>query len=149
MIEIVTLEVAVIFLYAFLAVLCLGLAPLLGKSALYDINPITALVIRTFIAAALIGIWLFFTETHIDFMNLSLSIWLMIGLEAVFAAVLGELAYFYALEKGDVYEVAVILSCAPLITILLGGLFFSHPWSLKQLIGALVVMAGLVILYGD
>ncbi len=138
-----------IFLYAFLAVLCLGLAPLFGKSALHNINPVTTLVIRTFIATGLVSIWLIFTKTYIEFTTLSLSSWLMIGMEALLAAVLGELAYFYALQKGNVYEIAVLMSCAPLITIILGSLFLGQPLSLRQLIGALVVTTGLVILCGD
>lgn len=138
-----------LFLYAFLAILCLGLAPLFGKSALYNLNPITALVVRTFIAAGLVGFWLLTTRTYIEFTELSLSSWLMIGIEAALAAVLGELAYFYALEKGDVYEITIVMSCAPLVTIILGGLFFDQPLSLKQLIGALVVTAGLIIMYSD
>jgi len=139
----------VIFLYAFLAVLCLGLAPLFGKSALENINPVTTLVIRTFIATGLVSIWLLLTKTYVEFSALSLSSWLMIGMEALLAAVLGELAYYYALEKGDVYEIAVLMSCAPLITIILGNVFLSQPLSLRQLIGALVVTIGLVILCGD
>lgn len=137
-----------IFLYAFVAILCLGLAPLFGKTALHSINPITALVLRTFIAASLVGIWLLTTKPYVEF-NLSLNTWLVIGLEAVLAAVLGELAYFYALEKGDVYEIAVIMSCAPLATIILGNLFFDQTLSLRQLIGALIVTSGLVILCSD
>ncbi|WP_169717654.1 hypothetical protein SPSIL_010240 [Sporomusa silvacetica DSM 10669] len=138
-----------IFLYAFLAVLCLGSAPLFGKSALDNINPVTTLVIRTFIATGLVSIWLLLTKTYIEFSSLSLSSWLMISMEALLAAVLGELAYFYALEKGDVYEIAVLMSCAPLVTIILGNVFLSQPLSLRQLIGALVVTIGLVILCGD
>ncbi len=138
-----------IFLYAFIAVLCMGLAPLLGKSALYNIDPVTALVIRTFIASGLIGIWLLVTRTYIEFTNLSLISWVMISLEAAFAAVLGELAYFYALKKGNVYEIAIFISCAPLVTIILGSLFLGHPLSLQKVIGALIVSAGLVILCID
>lgn len=138
-----------VFLYAFLAVLCLGLAPLFGKSALYSIHPVTALVIRTFIAAGLVGIWLISTSPPIELAGISLSSWLLITIEAVLAAVLGELAYFYALEKGDVYEIAVLMACTPLVTITLGGLFFDQPLSLKQLVGVGVVTIGLVILCGD
>lgn len=138
-----------VFFYALLAVLCLGLAPLFGKSALHNINPVTTLVIRTFIATGLVSLWLLVTKTHIGFTTISLSGWFMIGMEAILAAVLGELAYFYALEKGDVYEIAVLMSCAPLVTIILGNLFLSQPLSLRQFIGALIVTVGLIILCGD
>jgi transporter family protein len=138
-----------IFLYAFLAIFCLGLAPLFGKSALHDINPVTTLIIRTFIAAGLVGIWLITTKTSIPFAALSLSGWFMITMEAVLAAVLGDLAYFYALQKGNVYEIAVFMACAPLVTIFLGSVFWGQSLSVRQLVGALVVTAGLVILCGD
>ena len=89
-----------IFFYAFLAILCLGLAPLFGKSALHNINPVTTLVIRTFIAAGLVGIWLIVTKTYIGFAALSLSNWLMIGIEAILAAVLGISLFLCPPERG-------------------------------------------------
>lgn len=138
-----------LFLYAFVAVLCLGLAPLVGKAALYNINPVSALMLRTLIAAVLVAVWMVGTKTYTEFMDLSLTSWCMIGTEALLAAVLGDLAYFYALKRGDVYEISVVMSCAPLVTIILGSLLFSQPLAFKQLIGAVVVTVGLLILYGD
>lgn len=138
-----------VFFYAFLAVLCLGVAPLFGKPALYHVDPITALVIRTFVAATLVGVWLVTMQPAVNLTDLSFSNWLLITAEAALAAVLGELAYFYALAKGDVYEIAVLMACTPLVTVTLGYLFFGLPLTLKQLIGVLIVTTGLIMLCGD
>jgi len=86
-----------VFLYAFIGVLCLGIAPLFGKTALDSVTPTTAFAIRTVIAALLVVTWLIGTKTYHELYNLSASFWLFISAEAILAAVLGDLAYFYAL----------------------------------------------------
>lgn len=135
-----------VFLYAFIGVLCLGIAPLFGKTALDSVSPTTAFAIRTVIAAVLVLTWLIGTRTYYELANLSKTFWLFITAEAVLAAVLGDLAYFYALQKGRISEVALIMSCTPLITVLLSYLLFDEGISLSLLIGAALITAGLVII---
>lgn len=135
-----------VFLYAFIGVLCLGIAPLFGKNALDSVNPTTAFAIRTVIAAVLVLTWLIGTNTYHEIAHLSKSFWLFITAEAVLAAVLGDLAYFYALEKGKINEVAIIMSCTPLITVLLTYLFLDEDISLSLLVGAILITTGLAII---
>jgi len=135
-----------VLLYAFIGVLCLGIAPLFGKTALDNVNPTTAFAIRTVIAAVLVITWLIGTKTYNDLANLSKTFWLFITAEAILAAVLGDLAYFYALQKGKINEVALIMSCTPLITVLVSYLLLDEGISLSLLVGALLITAGLVII---
>lgn len=135
-----------VFLYAFIGVLCLGVAPLFGKTALDNVNPTTAFAIRTVIAAVLVVLWLIGTKTYHEIANLSRTFWLFITAEAILAAVLGDLAYFYALQKGRISEVSLIMSCTPLITVLLSYFIFDEGISLSLLVGAFLITAGLVII---
>ena len=135
-----------VFLYAFIGVLCLGIAPLFGKTALDSVNPTTAFAIRTVIAAVLVLTWLIATRAYYELANLSKTFWLFITAEAILAAVLGDLAYFYALQKGRISEVALIMSCTPLITVLLSYLLLDEGISLSLIIGAALITAGLVII---
>jgi len=135
-----------VFLYAFIGVICLGIAPLFGKTALDNVSPTTAFAIRTVIAAVLVVSWLIGTRTYNELENLSKTFWLFITVEAVLAAVLGDLAYFYALQKGKVSEVALIMSCTPLITVLLSYLLLDECISLPIIVGAILITAGLVII---
>ena len=135
-----------VFLYAFIGVLCLGIAPLFGKTALDSVTPTTAFAIRTVIAALLVVTWLIGTKTYHELYNLSASFWLFISAEAILAAVLGDLAYFYALQKGKINQVALIMSCTPLITVLLSYLLLDESISFSLLFGAFLITAGLIII---
>ena len=135
-----------VFLYAFIGVLCLGIAPLFGKTALDSVTPATAFAIRTVIAALLVVTWLIGTKTYHELYNLSASFWLFISAEAILAAVLGDLAYFYALQKGKINQVALIMSCTPLITVLLSYLLLDESITFSLLFGAFLITAGLIII---
>lgn len=135
-----------VFLYAFIGVLCLGIAPLFGKTVLDIVSPSTAFAIRTVIAAILVLAWLIGTETYHELANLSNKFWIFITAEAVLAAVLGDLAYFYALQKGRISEVALIMSCTPLITVFLSYIVLDEGISFSLLVGAFLITAGLVII---
>ena len=135
-----------VFLYAFIGVLCLGIAPFFGKTALDNVNPTTAFAIRTVIAAILVVTWLIGSKTYYELANLSKTFWLFITIEAILAAVLGDLAYFYALQKGKINEVALIMSCTPLITILSSYLLLDEGISVPILVGAFLITAGLIIM---
>jgi transporter family protein len=138
-----------VFLYAFIAVLCLGLAPFFGKSVINCINPLTAFAIRTVIAAVLVLAWLLISHTYFDLKNLPWSFWVVVTLEAAVAAVFADLAYFYALEKGSINQVALVISCAPLVTMLTGYVAFDEIVSGRQIFGALLITGGLVIINLD
>lgn len=136
-----------VFLYAFIGMLCLGIAPLFGKSALHHVNPTTAFAIRTVIAAVLVVTWLIGTKTYNEVANLSKTFWFFITAEAVLAAVLGDLAYFYALQQGKTNQVVLVMSCTPLITVLVSYILLDEMISLPFLIGTILITVGLVIIH--
>lgn len=136
-----------VFLYAFIGMLCLGIAPLFGKTALYHVSPTTAFAIRTVIAAGLVVTWLIGTKTYYEVSNLSKTFWFFITAEAVLAAVLGDLAYFYALQQGKTNQVVLIMSCTPLITVLVSYVLLDETISLPFFIGAIFITMGLVIIH--
>jgi transporter family protein len=138
-----------VFLYAFIAVLCLGLAPFFGKSVINCINPLTAFAIRTVIAAILVLAWLIISHTYFELKHLPLSFWITVTFEAAIAAVFADLAYFYALEKGSINQVALVISCAPLVTMMTGYVAFDEIISARQIAGALLVTGGLVLINLD
>lgn len=135
-----------VFLYAFIGVICLGIAPIFGKNALDNVNPTTAFVIRTIIAAMLVVPWIIATKAYNELANLSKTFWMFITAEAVLAAVLGDLAYFYALQRGKIGQVALIMSCTPLITVLVSYVILDEDISLSLLVGTILITFGLVII---
>lgn len=136
-------------LYAVVAVLCLGIAPFFGKVITNSINPLTAFSIRTVIAAILVLVWMLISHTYFELKGLSWHFWVTVIFEAAIAAVFADLAYFYALQQGTINQVALIISCAPLVTTLVGYVAFHEMISWKQIVGALLLTIGLVFINLD
>lgn len=136
-------------IYALLGAVCLGMAPLFGKTAVSGVNPITAFALRTTIAAALVMAWFISVRGYHEVVSLPVSFWLIISIEAVLAALLGDLAYFYALKQGNINEVSLIMASAPLITIILSYFFMDEQVSDSQLWGAAFITIGLVLISWD
>lgn len=133
-------------LYALAGVFCLGLAPLFEKAILNSVNPVTAFVLRTTIAAILIAAWFLSARSYNELLTVPPSLWLIITIEAVLAALIGDLAYFYALKDGNINEVSLIMSCAPLITVILSYFIFHEIVTSNQIVGAFFITLGLVLI---
>lgn len=135
-----------VFLYALLGMLCWGLAPLFGKLGLYRVSPATALSVRTLIACFVVMGWLIGSRGYTQFTGIPLQFWVFIGIEAILATLLGDLAYFAALKKGNINDVTLVMACSPLVTMLCSYLFMGESMSNIQLIGAFFISVGLVFI---
>lgn len=129
--------------YAFLGMFCWGLAPLFGKLGLYSVQPMAALSLRTIIAATLVMGWLVGSRSFHLFVQVPTTFWIFIGIEAILATLLGDLAYFAALKKGNINNVSLILACSPLVTMLTSFFFLCEIITVYQLIGAAFIVIGL------
>lgn len=138
-----------VLIYAFMGALCLGLAPLFGKTALSSVNPLTAFAIRTAIAGTLMILWFVNNKGYSELFTLPWSFWPVILIEAILAAVIGDLAYFYALKDGNVNEVSLVMSCAPLVTIIFSYFLLHESITFYQLLGAFFISLGLVLISLD
>lgn len=136
-------------LYAFVGVLCLGLAPVFGKTAVESVSPVLAFVIRTVIAALLGILWLLCMDHEGSINDLPVSFWAIITTEALLAAFLGDLAYFHALQNGNISEVSLVMACAPLITLICGHFFYNEAITMTHILGAALITSGLVVLIID
>jgi transporter family protein len=145
--EIIKAGSVMAFFYALLGMLCWGLAPLFGKLGLYKVSPVTALSLRTVIASLLVMSWLVGSRGFGQFFQIPPLFWVFIGIEAILATLLGDLAYFAALKKGNINDVTLVLSCSPLVTMLFSYLFMGEIMTNLQLIGALFIIIGLVFIY--
>lgn len=132
--------------YALIGVICLGIAPLFGKMALNSVSPVTLFVLRTSIAAILCSAWYVVSRGFDEFAQVPPSVWCIITVEAVLAAILGDLAYFYALENGNVNKVTLLMACTPLITVMLSFFVFHESLSIQQFLGATFITIGICLL---
>jgi transporter family protein len=130
---------------ALFAMLCWGLAPLFGKLGLVYMHSITALSIRTIIAASLILSWQVVFGGPQYFHAIPAKSIVFIAIEALLATLLGDLAYFMALKRGNINQVTLILSSSPLITMLAAYAFLGERATCTQIIGAVLIVSGLVL----
>lgn len=134
------------YAFAGIAMIFWGIAPILGKLGLSELHPMTALTIRstiiTIILLALVtirGQWGLVTSATLKDVGL-------IGLEGICAALLGQLAYYYALQLGEVSRVSPIVSAFPLVALVLGIIILGEKVTIYKIIAAILIVAGMVLM---
>lgn len=134
------------YAFAGIAMIFWGIAPILGKLGLSELHPMTALTIRstiiTIILLALVtirGQWGLVTSATLKDVGL-------IGLEGICAALLGQLAYYYALQLGEVSRVSPIVSAFPLVALVLGIIILGEKVTIYKIIAAILIIAGMVLM---
>ena len=134
------------FVFALATMICWGVAPIFGKAAMLRIDPWVGLAMRSFIITLIMFVWIIVTGHIHQLFQIELSTWGLICSEGILASLLGHLAYFYAIKYGMISRVIPITSAFPLIA-LLGGLFlFSERISWDRLLGAIMVVVGIIII---
>lgn len=134
-----------VILLAVSGMLCWGIAPIFAKIGLSNVNPLAALALRTFFAACLIFSWVAIDGTLIQVKNIPRFSLVLIGMEAILATVVGDLAYYAAIKKGDVSLVTIIMSSSPLITILFAVIFLGEQITLFRALGTALIILGIFL----
>ena len=135
----------VVFLALF-GMICWGIAPIFAKFALKNIDPAAGLVLRTIFASSVVSGWVILSGSFVKVSSIPASAWWLIGIEALLATLVGDLAYYAAIKRGDVSLVTIIMSSSPLITMLCAALFLGEQITVIRLIGAGLVIAGIILI---
>ncbi len=69
-----------------------------------------------------------------------------LALEGICAALLGQLAYYYALKFGDVSRVAPVVAAFPVVAMLLAFVVLGEQITATKVIAAVLITAGVVLL---
>lgn len=135
-----------VFLLALFGMICWGIAPVFAKIGLRNVDPLAGLVLRTIFAASVVSSWVIVSGSFTKISSIPVNSWWLIGVEALLATLVGDLAYYAAIKKGDVSMVTIIMSSSPLITILCAVLFLGEQISLLRIIGAGLVVLGIILI---
>ena len=136
----------VVFLLALSGMVCWGIAPIFAKIALKNIDPLSGLVLRTIFAASVVSGWVIVSGSFSKVTSIPSGSWWLIAVEALLATLVGDLAYYAAIKKGDVSLVTIIMSSSPLITILGAVLFLGEQITLLRMVGASFVILGIILI---
>ena len=134
------------YLLAGIAMVLWGVAPIFGKLGLGGMHPLAALTIRSVMTSIILLITVTALGKWGNVMGVAAKDAIYIMLEGVFAALLGQLAYYYALKYGEVGRVAPIVAAFPLVVLVLGAMFLGEELTLTKVIAATLIFSGIVLL---
>lgn len=134
------------YLLAGIAMVFWGIAPIFGKLGLGGIQPLAALTIRSLIISVILVITVSVAGQWGNVTGVTIRDAAFIALEGVCAALLGQLAYYYALKFGEVGHVSPIVAAFPLVALVLSIAFFAEKVTLFKVAGAFLIVAGIVLL---
>lgn len=132
-------------LVALFGAICWGIAPVFGKMGLARVDPIAGLCLRTLIASAIVSGWLLVGGGLRAMETVSGKASLFIALEAVLATLVGDLAYYAALKWGGAAQVTLVMSAAPLFTLVVAVVYLQESATWAQVIGAVLIASGLFL----
>lgn len=134
-------------LYAFLSSITAALVAIFAKLGLKGVDSTLATTIRSIIMAAfLIIVSLFLKKFEgFSFNTFSSRDWLLIALSAI-AGALSWLFYFFALKYGLATKVVVIDRLSLVFVIILAAVFLGEALGWKSVIGALLMVAGALLI---
>lgn len=134
-----------VIILAFIGMICWGITPLFVKLGLKGIDPHIGLAIRTATTTIILTGWMLCDGSFSKLAGVSSSAVIFLIIEAVIATFIGDLAYFAAIKNGQISLVAIILSCSPLVTMLLSMIFFKEAITGTRIIGAFLIIAGIFL----
>ncbi|KNF07718.1 putative transporter, EamA-like family [Gottschalkia purinilytica] len=135
-----------VFWLSIFGMICWGIAPVFAKVGLNNLNPLPGLIIRTLMAAGFIVGFLGFNGNMQQIKSLPFNTWFLIAIEALLATLVGDLAYYAAIKKGDISVVTIIMSSSPLVTMLVSTIFLGEQLTPSRILGASLVIAGIIII---
>jgi transporter family protein len=135
------------FYFALLTAFVWGLVPVIEKAGLVRIAPFAGLLIRS--CGVLIGASLLAIFNH-DAFKTALkaeprTIVLLVS-GGFLASIVGQMFFYHALKTGEASRVVPIAGIYPLVSFLLGIIFFGEGITLTKVAGVTFVITGLFFL---
>ena len=133
------------FVFALLSAVFAALTSILAKVGIEGVNSHLATAIRT--AVVLIMAWgmVFITNTQHGITEISKKSWLFLILSGL-ATGASWLCYYKALQMGSVSQVVPIDKLSVIITLVLAFIFLNEQFSVKSIIGCILIGAGTLVM---
>lgn len=138
-------------IYAFAAAFFAGLTSIVAKAGLKTVGADLGLAIRTvFVFVFIMLSTLLLTDAARTATSLQTAGWKTIALLALsgLTTTLSWICYYRAMHEGTVSYVALVDKGSILVTLSLSILLLGEPFTWRLGVGALLVLAGLVVLAG-
>lgn len=133
------------FLFAFLSAVFAALTSILAKVGIDGVNSNLATAIRTVVVVVMAWGMVFLTNTQGGIVDISKKSWTFLILSGV-ATGASWLCYYKALQIGEVAKVVPIDKLSVVITLVLAFVFLHEQFTLKSLIGCVLIGAGSLVM---
>ena len=131
--------------YAVLSSAFAAVTSILAKVGIDGINSNLATAIRTVVVVIMSWVMVFFTNTGVNFSDISRKNWLFLILSGL-ATGASWLCYFRALQIGEASKVAPIDKMSVVLTVILAFFILGEKADVKTILGTLAIAAGTLIL---
>lgn len=135
-----------VYFLAIFGMVCWGIAPIFAKIGLNNANPMAALVLRTLMAAGMVTAWIAVSGSLGQVKQIPFNSWILLGIEAILATLIGDLAYYAAIKRGEVSVVTVIMASSPLVTMICAIIFLGEQITTFRIIGAAFIILGVILI---
>lgn len=132
-------------LLALFGMVCWGIAPVFGKLGLAETAPMAGLAMRTYLSASILTVWAARHGIFPQMKDIPIKSIIFLGIEGILATLIGDWAYYGALKYGEVSSVTLVLSCSPVISMLVAGLLLNEQITWLRAFGALLAVVGLML----
>jgi transporter family protein len=133
------------FIFALASAIFAALTSILAKIGIEGVNSNLATAIRTFVVLAMSWAMVFITNTQSGIFTVSKKSWIFLILSGI-ATGASWLCYYKALQMGEVSKVVPIDKLSVVITLILAFVFLHEQFTVKSLIGTLLLTAGTLVM---
>ena len=131
--------------FALLSAIFAALTSILAKIGIEGVNSNLATAVRTVVVVLLAWGMVFITNTQGGLADISKKSWIFLILSGL-ATGISWLCYYKALQIGDVSKVVPIDKLSIVITIILAVVFLNEAFTVKSIIGCLLITAGTLLM---
>lgn len=133
------------FVFALLSAVFAALTSILAKIGIDGVNSNLATAIRTVVVVLMAWGMVFLTNTQSGIAQIGRKSWLFLILSGL-ATGASWLCYYRALQLGDASKVVPIDKLSVVITLILAFLFLHEQFTVKSLIGCVLIGAGTLLM---
>ena len=133
------------FVFALLSAIFAALTSILAKIGIDGVNSNLATAVRTVVVVIMAWGMVFLTHTQNDLSEISRKSWIFLVLSGL-ATGASWLCYYKALQIGDASKVVPVDKLSVVITLVLAFIFLHEEFTVKSLIGCVLIGAGTLIM---
>ena len=131
--------------FALLSAVFAALTSILAKIGIDGVNSNLATAIRTVVVVIMSWGMVFLTNSQGGISDISKKSWIFLILSGI-ATGISWLCYYKALQMGDTSKVVPIDKLSVVITLILAFVFLHEQFTIKSLIGCILIGAGTLIM---